>query len=132
MCVVNVCPVHAVDLNNGLCVGCHLSLSDFTTSGGFATVFLTGGSLPYQLFNGPEVLTTSTDKANLFARIFSCNSTLDDGSQQLPVFPFHTEQRLSSKNITAKMVSNAIYHLDASKTTGPNRIPAIVLTMCSC
>ena len=51
------------------------------------------------------MLTTSTDKANLFARNFSCNFTLDDGSQQLPDFPSRTEQRLSSKNITAKIVS---------------------------
>ena len=33
----------------------------------------------------PEVLTTSTDKANHFARNCSCNSTLDDGSLQLTV-----------------------------------------------
>ena len=70
-------------------------------------------SLPY-LFNGPEVLTTSIDKANLFSRNFSCNSTLDDGSQQLTDFPSHTEKKLSSKNITAKMVSSAIHNLDAS------------------
>ena len=38
-------------------------------------------------FHGPEVLTTSTDKANHFARNFSCNSTLDDSSQQLPNYP---------------------------------------------
>ena len=81
------------------------------------------------LFSGPEFLTTSTDNANLFARNFSCNSTIDDGSQQLLDFPSHTEPRLSSKNITAKMVSRAIYHLDESKTSGPDRIPAIVLKM---
>ena len=28
----------------------HLSLSDLVTSGGFATAFLTGGSLPYLIF----------------------------------------------------------------------------------
>ena len=57
------------------------------------------------LFNGPDVLSTSTDKAILFARNYSCNSTIDDGSQQLPDFPSRTE------NITAKMVSRAIYDL---------------------
>ena len=81
---------------------------------------------PYhRLFNGPNVLTTSSDKANLFARNSSCNST------QLPYFPSRTEQRLSSKNITAKMGSRAIDDLDASKATCPDRIPAIVLKMCS-
>ena len=83
------------------------------------------------LFNGPEVLTTSTDKANLFARNFSSNSTLDDGFQQLPDFPSRTEQRLTSRKITARMVSHAIYDLDTCKATGPDRIPSIVLKMCS-
>ena len=70
-----------------------------------------GKSTMPPLFNGQEVLTTSTDKVNLFARKFSCNSTLDDGSQQRNDFPSCTEQKLSSKNITAKMVSCAIYIL---------------------
>ena len=83
------------------------------------------------LFNGPEVLTTSTDKANLFARNFSYNSTLDDSYQLLPDFPSRTEHRLTSRKITARMVSHAIYHLDTCKATGPDRIPSIVLKMCS-
>ena len=49
--------------------------------------------------------------------LVTCNSVLNKGSlpylhggsQQLPDFPSRTEQKLSSKNITAKMVSNAIY-----------------------
>ena len=86
----------------------HLSLPDLVISGGFITAFLTGVRLPYLLFFlWPRGLITSTDLANLFARNFSCNSTLD-GSQQLPDFPFCTEQRVSSKNINAKMVSRAI------------------------
>ena len=83
------------------------------------------------LFNGPEVLTTSTDKANLFAGNFSYNSTLDDSYQLLPDFPSRTEHRLTSRKITARMVSHAIYHLDTCKATGPDRIPSIVLKMCS-
>ena len=83
------------------------------------------------LFNGPEVLTTSTDKANLFARNFSYNSTLDDSYQLLPDFPSRTEHRLTSRKITARMVSHAIYHLDTCKVTGPDRIPSIVVKMCS-
>ena len=83
------------------------------------------------LFNGPEVLTTSTDKANLFARNFSYNSTLDDSYQLLPDFPSRTEYRLTSRKITARMVSHAIYHLDTCKATGPDRIPSIVIKMCS-
>ena len=63
------------------------------------------------LFNGPEVLTTSTDKANLFARNFSYNSTLDDSYQLLPDFPSRTEHRLTSRKITARMVSHVLIHV---------------------
>ena len=97
----------------------------------FKSILNRGNSTIPPLFNGPEVLTTSTDKANLFARNSSCNSTLDDGSQQLPDFPSRTEQILGSKKITAKIVSRVFYDLDASKVTGLDRIPAIVLRMCS-
>ena len=112
-----------------LCALSHLSLSVLVTSGRLATAFLTGGSLPYLLFLMAR--TTSTEKANLFTRNFSCNSTLDDGSQQLPDFPSRTEQRPTSKKIAAKMISRAIYDLDTSKATGPDRIPGIVLMMFS-
>ena len=72
----------------------------------------------------------STDKANLFARNFSCNSTFDDGSQQLPDFPSRTEQRLGFKHITTKMVSHAIYDLDASKATGPTEFKPLCFLRC--
>ena len=100
----------------------HISLSrDFW--GICNSVLNRGKSSVPPLFNGPEVLITSTDKANLFARNFPCNSTFDDGSQQLPDFPTRTEQRLSSKKITFKMVSHAIYDLDESRATSLDRIP---------
>ena len=40
------------------------------------------------LFNGPEVLSSASAKAKLFAKHFSKNSNLDDSSISLPVFPF--------------------------------------------
>ena len=92
----------------------HLSLSgDFSR---IATAFLTGGKSTIPPFNGLEVLTTSTDKANLFARNFSCNFTIDDGSQQLPDFPVLNGD-FKTKNITTKKVSRAIYDLETSKAT---------------
>ena len=39
------------------------------------------------LFNGPEVLSSASDKANLFAEFFSINSNLDD-FVSLYLFPF--------------------------------------------
>ena len=37
------------------------------------------------LFNGPEVLSSGSDKAKLFAENFSKNSNLDDSGISLPV-----------------------------------------------
>ena len=88
---------------------------------------LNRGSHPYLLFlmaqwSWQHLMTKLTS-----ARNFSCNSILDDGSQQLPYFPSRTEQRVSSQNITAKMVSHAIYDLDASKATGPTEFQPLSL-----
>ena len=40
------------------------------------------------LFNGPAVLSSASDKAKLFAEIFSKNSNLDDSGISLPVISF--------------------------------------------
>ena len=42
------------------------------------------------LFNGPEVLSSPSDKAKLFAKNFSENSNLDDSGNSLLVFPSRT------------------------------------------
>ena len=46
------------------------------------------------LFNGPEVLSSASDKAKLFAENFSKNSNLDDSGIPLPVFPSRTNLKL--------------------------------------
>ena len=43
------------------------------------------------LFNGPEVLSSASDKAKLFPENFSKNSNLDDSVISLPVFPSKSE-----------------------------------------
>ena len=43
------------------------------------------------LFNGPEMLSSASDKAKLFAENFSKNSNLDDSVISLPVFPSKSE-----------------------------------------
>ena len=45
-----------------------------------------GKSVIPPLFNGPEVLSTASNKAKLFAKNFSKNSNLDDSAISLPVF----------------------------------------------
>ena len=87
-------------------------------------------SIPPQ-FHGPEVLTSSKDKAELFAKLFSTNSTLDDSGHPLPDFPHWTNIHLDNFEITTKKVAAVIAVLDPSKATDPYGIPVIVLQKCS-
>ena len=73
------------------------------------------------LFNGPEVLSSASDKAKLFVKNFSKNSNLDDSGTSLPVFPSRTNLKLH--NIS-------IIHLHSSKAAGPDCIPVVVLKNC--
>ena len=61
------------------------------------------------LFNGPEVLSSASDKAKLFAKNFSKNSNLDDSGISLPAFPSRTNLKLHNV-VTAKMVKKVIIH----------------------
>ena len=82
------------------------------------------------LFNGPEVLSSASDKAKLFAKNFSKNSNLDDSGISLPVFPSRTNLKLHNISITPKMVKKVITNLYPSKTSGPDCIPVVVLKNC--
>ena len=79
------------------------------------------------LFNDPEVLSSASDKAKLFAENFSKNSNLDDSGISLPVFPSRTNQKLHNITLTPKMVKKVIMDLDLSKAFVPDCIPVVVL-----
>ena len=82
------------------------------------------------LFNGPEVLSSASDKAELFAENFSMNSNLDDSGISLPVFPSRTNLKLYNISVTPKMVRKVVMNLDLSKESGPDCIPVVVLKNC--
>ena len=82
------------------------------------------------LFNGPEVLSSASDKAKFFAENFSKNSNLDGTGISLPVFPTRTNLRLHNISETPKMVEKVITSLDLSKASGPDFIPVVVLKNC--
>ena len=82
------------------------------------------------LFNGPEVLSSASDKAKLFAKNFSKNSNFDDSGISLPIFPSRTNLKLHNISITPKMVNKVITNLDSSKASGPDCIPVVVLKNC--
>ena len=79
------------------------------------------------LINGPEVISSSVDKAELFAKNFASNSTLDDKGCALPDYPTKTDKSLSNFTVSAKEVAKLIRALDSTKATGPDNIPVVVL-----
>ena len=82
------------------------------------------------LFNGPEMLSSASVKAKLFAKNYSKKSNLDDFGISLPVFPSRTNMKLHSIFITPKMVKKVIRNVDSSKASGPDCIPVLVLKNC--
>ena len=81
------------------------------------------------LFNGLEVLSSTSDKAKLFPENFSLNSNLDDSSVSLLGFPSRTNLKLHIF-ITPKMVRKVIMNLYLSKASGPDCIPVVDLKNC--
>ena len=75
------------------------------------------------LFNRPQVLSSASDKAKLFAEKFSLNSV------SLLVFPSRTNLKLHI-SITPKMVRKVVMNLDLSKASGPDSIPVVLLKNC--
>ena len=82
------------------------------------------------LLNSPEVLSSASDKAKLFAENFSKNSNLDDSGISLPAFPTRTNLKLHSISVTLKIVEKVIMNLDLSRASGPDCIPVVVLKNC--
>ena len=85
-----------------------------------------GKSLVLSIINGPEVISSSSDKAKLFAGIFAANSTLDDSNHPLPDFPSRTNCTIPKFKVTLKVISKLIHYLQSSKATCPDQIPVVV------
>ena len=79
-----------------------------------------GNSAIPPLFNGPEVLSSPSDKVKLFTTTFSQNSNLDDSGIFLPVFPSRTNLKLHEISVTPKMVKRVTTNLDPSKAFSPD------------
>ena len=79
------------------------------------------------LIEGPTQVISSTDKANIFASKFAAHSTLNDLGYPLPDFPPVTDEKLSDFKVSAGQVESLIKELDATKATGPDNIPVVVL-----
>ena len=82
------------------------------------------------LFNGPEMLSSASDKAKLSAKKFSKNSNLDDSGTSLPVFLPRTNLKLHNISETPTIIKKITTKLDSSKTSDPDCIPVVVLKNC--
>ena len=82
------------------------------------------------LFNGPEVLSSASDKAKLFTKNFSEKPNLGDSDISLPVFLSRTNLKLYNISITLRMAKKLITNLDSSHVPGPDCIPVVVLKNC--
>ena len=82
------------------------------------------------LFNGPEVLSSASNKAKVFSENFCKNSSLGDSGIPLSVFPSRTNLKLHNISVTANMVKKVIMNLDLSKASCPDCIPVVVLKNC--
>ena len=74
------------------------------------------------------MLSSTFDKAKLFAEKFSQNSYLDNSGICLPVFLSRTN--LDNISVTPKIVKQVIMNLDLPKTSGPDCISGVVLKNC--
>ena len=76
------------------------------------------------------MLSSTSDKAKLFAKNFSENSNLDDSGISLPAFRSRTYLKLHNISVTPKMVKKVITNLDSLKASGPVCIPVVALKNC--
>ena len=76
------------------------------------------------------MLSSVSDKAKLFAKNFSKNSSLHDSGISLPAFLSTTNLKLHNISITPKMLKKVITNLDSSKASGPDCVPVVVLKNC--
>ena len=68
------------------------------------SVLKKGKSVILAQFKGPEVLSSASDKAKLFAENFSKNLNPDYSGISLPAFPSTTSLKLHNISVTPKMV----------------------------
>ena len=82
------------------------------------------------LMNGPEVLSSASDKVKLLAESFCKNSNLEDSDISLLIFPSRTNLKLHNTSVTPKIVKKVIMNLDLSNSSAPDCIPVVVLKSC--
>ena len=89
-----------------------------------------GSSFPPMQHTSGHPVTSSIEKANLFARSFAANSTLDP-SNQTPPQPAAFDVQMPGFNVCERKVLRVLRKLNTAKSTGPDDVPAVVLKKCA-
>ena len=89
-----------------------------------------GKSAIPSLFNSPELLSSASEKAKLFAKMFSKNSNCEDSGICLLAFHSRTNLKLDDISVTPKMVKKLITNIDLSKASSPDFISVVVVKNC--
>jgi hypothetical protein len=76
---------------------------------------------------------TSADKASAFGSFFAAKCSVEDdfGDNSLPPVSSRTSAQISNIHFRKSTVERALNHLDSTKATGPDGVPAIVLKTCA-
>lgn len=77
--------------------------------------------------NGPEVISTSSDKMKVLFRMCVAKSAFDDKSNLLPDFHRPTEHNLVNIFIADREISKLNKSLDPKKSTGSDKILVVFL-----
>ena len=77
-----------------------------------------------------SVISSSYEKAELFAQQFATNSTINPPNTQLPSIP-KVNSRMRNIKFKSNHVHEILSKLKTNKATGPDQIPAIVLKKCA-
>ena len=80
-----------------------------------------GRSATTPLLNSPELLSSTSDKANLFPKNFSKNSNLDGSGISLTALPSRTNLKLHI-SVTTQTAKKVVTNLDLSKLSGSDFI----------
>lgn len=88
-------------------------------------------SLPSLSLDSENMAVSSADKAELLCLEFAKNSSLNDENKSPLPIPMRTSSTLSNVSITVRQVRKIMRFLDASKASGPDGIPVIVLKECA-
>lgn len=92
--------------------------------------FTTSSFPPLLSDDGSSIAVTSKEKADLFASIFAQNSTLEDQNREPPLLP-RIEKSMREIVFRPKTIKKILLHLDTTKASGTDNIPAIVLKKCA-